>query len=169
MRNDMKSKYKETLDLAWSKDKFVLKGKKGTKIYLESRKNHISGMIRVTSKGEYPLNHHDYLVFEIQEKVEPDIMKNVWHHHGIVFTATDYGTEIACHHPQVFSNGILSKLEKHGYIRVTWKEYPKEVREYPLYVNPRGFQWIYNIGSVLFESFHKGVCRLVKRIKDKEV
>lgn len=160
----MKNKrFKETLDLAWGVDTFVLEGKKGTLIYKEERDNHIPGMMLVTNGGEFPLEKHDYLVFEIKDHIDYRILKNVHHHHGIVVTKTDYGTEVACHHPQVFHNGTLFKLEELGFIKRTWKTSSKEEGEYPGYVDAKGWQIVYNLGSILLTLIHKRLLLIKKK------
>jgi len=165
----MKKKvYKEVIERAWSVDRFVLKGRKGTKIYKEERENHIKGMKRVTSEGEVDLRRCDYLIFEVQGDINPKDIKNVYHYHGIVFTKKDYGTEVSCHHLQAFSNGMVRELEELGYVQQTWKESMKEKGEYPLYINPKGWQWLYNVGSVLMQGMHKGLLVLVKKQNKKE-
>jgi hypothetical protein len=168
VKNMKNSRYKEVLDLAWSVDAFVLIGKKGTCIYKEERDNHIPGMKRCTSEGEFPLPRYDYLVFEVQGKVDSKILKGIAYEHGVVLTQTNYGTEIACHHPQVFHNSLLSNLEQLGYIKRTWKQQSKEKGEYPFYVNPNASQLIFNIGSLTLEGLHKGMLYLSKKGKKVE-
>lgn len=149
------SQYKEKLELAWSQDTFILKGRRGTSIYKEERENHIKGMRRVESGKEFPMLNHDYLVFELQEEVDVREI-DFRFEHGVVIKKTSYGTEISCHHPQVFHNGMLHTLKRLGYIKVTWKESMKDKREYPLYVDPNGWQLLFNVGSLLIQGMHKG-------------
>lgn len=164
-----RSRYKETIDLAWSKDTFTLKGKKGTRIYKEERDNHIPNMRRITNEGEFPLPRYDYLVFELKEKVSGDILKNISYHHGVTLRNTEYGTEIACHHPQVFHNSLLSNLIQQGYVNRTWKQSSKEEREYPYFVNPNAWQLLYNISSLLVQGLHKSYYYFYRKIRKLEV
>lgn len=163
-----KSVYRELLELAWSKDSFVLKGRKGTMIYKEERENHIQDMRMVTKDGEFPLLNHDYLVFEINEKEDKSLLEGIYHHHGVTVKETSYGTEIACHHPQVFSNGILSNLEEKGYITRTWHTKSHEKGEGSYYVNAKGWQLLYNFVNMMGEFIYTAIQRLHSKMSKEE-
>ena len=165
----MSKRYKETLELAWSVETFVLYGNKGTKIYKESRVNHVPGMIRVENGKETPLDVHDYLVFEVTGAVdEKKLTEGVCYHHGVLITRSENGVVIACHHPQVFHNGMLSKIVDLGYVKRTWFEKSKERMEYPMYVNPNSWQLLFNLWSLTTQTLHKGMHKAYKKAKRKE-
>jgi len=150
--------YKDTVETAWSINKYRLKGRKGTRIYKEIRKNHIEGMVRVTKNGEFPLEHMEYLVFEIPERVDTkafhDTFINLWHC-GLQVKEIEKGTEVSMHYPQVFHSGLIGKLVELGYVRQTWKEMDKDPSGYSLYVNARGWHILYNVCSLSLYGIKK--------------
>lgn len=154
------SRYQENVntELAYS-EQHTLKGRKGTKVYAERRKNHLTNHFGYNGTVEYLLTEYDYLVFEIQGRLEDKELKalrylNNHQWNGIVVKEQEGCTEIACHRPQVFSLGVLNKLDSWGYIHKTEKHVPNAGESgFSFYVNARGLQAFYNVGSALIYLF----------------
>jgi hypothetical protein len=151
--------FKDVRETAWTTDHFTIRGRKGTRVGVEIRENHIKGMTQFVDGEWKPYDRAEYLVFDLPHQIEEsnftELKENFRH---LVLRNTSHGCEISFHYPMVYNTWLLAILKKLGFIAVTWKEVPREKGEFPLYINPsRGWQILYNLMSVAGSAVYKTV------------
>lgn len=155
-------RHTEVIERGWGTEVVTLIGKKGTRLFIEERENHIKGMMQYSDQGEKLLTRMEYLVFQFPDLIERNKLPHVKHYDGDSFVDCEGRSEIASFRFNFFSRGVIGDLERLGYLKRVWKTYPKEKGEYPIYVNAYGWRFLYNIGSCLATCLHKGfyfLCR----------
>lgn len=162
-----RGKYRVVQELYWGTDIITIFEKKGTKISTEVRKNHIKGMYSVTEHGEIPLTEIEYIVFQLPEELSYKQLPHYKPYDGDNLTILEDGCELASFRHNFFARGIVMDLKHLGYIKYRWKSYSNEKGEYPLYVDARGWELLFNIGSTCLTLFHKAINLAANKIKRK--
>lgn len=138
--------------------KYIIKGRKGVRVFKEKRPNHVEGMIRVTEEGELPLIEMDYLVIQIPDKIKIEELDYDWYD-GVQVNHLGNGIEISMHHPQVYTRPLLYQLRRMGFIKITCKEHIRGEGSY--YVNARGWQLLYNFFSMILNGIRKHIQKIL--------
>lgn len=159
------SKHRVVQELSWGTDIITIFGKKGTKIYTEVRENHIKGMYSVTNQVETALTEIEYIVFEITDELSYKQLPHFKPRDGDVLTVAESGSELASFYFNFFARGIVMDLKHLGYVKYRWKSYSSDKGEYPVYVDARGWEIAFNLGSICMTLLHKGLYLLVKKLR----
>lgn len=158
-----RERYEAYVDNKAEVSRFTLIGLNGVTIYQEERDVSERGWQRLDAHNQMtPVTSSKSLIIEF-----PMVVSSTDFYHYERYTddmkKTENGYELVMIHDSAFSRPILNDLERKGYIKRICKTYPKAKGEYPIYINPRGWQIAYNLGSEILSSVHQYMLKKRKK------